>query len=507
MKFWVLPASGSKPRTRGSYSESAWSREIPVLKIVPQLDTWPELIEWTQTPLGRIGSATAFSCLLLLNGVPLFLELGTIAGILSFLPAYRRPLVSAAALYWLIVHHTWVRIDLVRRVASVEGLDIGKLLTVFTWLTLVAILCGFGIYLTIIRRWPNSLIGRRPVLVMIASFLGLIALAETLPFHGPAKLGIWLVLALTSPYLWFFAYAASDYKSKTHDPYHRQFGTFFPFWIGLNSTSTPFGKGAAYLRKVEARTGRELAVVQLKAIKLLIWLLILNLVRTRFISWAHGDGPGSLAVPTIEAALEKVVEGERTPAHLAWASVLTHFGETILWMTTAGNVIVACCRMAGFKILRNTYKPLYANSIAEFWSRYYFYFKELLVEFFFYPVYLRYFKRYRRLRLAAATMSAATIGNMLFHFCRDIGFVFDLGLGTALAGFQVYAFYATILGLGVTVSQLRGKRTYASLFRRTRSVVGVVLFYMLIEVFDYEGRSHSLRTHFIFFSSLLPFTG
>ncbi len=92
----------------------------------------------------------------------------------------------------------------------------------------------------------------------------------------------------------------------------------------------------------------------------------------------------------------------------------------MLTLSIWGHIIIATCRMAGFKALRNTWSPLQSKTIAEFWNRYYYYFKELLVEFFFYPTFLRFFKTKPRLRMFMATMAAAGLGNMLYHFFRDI---------------------------------------------------------------------------------------
>ena len=36
--------------------------------------------------------------------------------------------------------------------------------------------------------------------------------------------------------------------------------------------------------------------------------------------------------------------------------------------------MIACVRMAGFRALRNTYRPLESRTVAEFWNRYAFYF-------------------------------------------------------------------------------------------------------------------------------------
>jgi hypothetical protein len=207
----------------------------------------------------------------------------------------------------------------------------------------------------------------------------------------------------------------------------------------------------------------------------------------------------------LEAALNRTAAGVPVALPMRWAAVLAQFVEGMLDMSIGGNLVVACVRMSGFSILRNTYKPLYSATIAEFWNRFYFYFKELLVEFFFFPTYVRYFKQHCRLRLAAATFAAATLGNLIYHFCRDIGYVFDMGLWRALAGFQVYAFYAAVLGVAIAISQLRGKRPpLGSLpfHRRVMSSSGVLGFYCLLGVFNFEGRSHSLHTHLAFFWSL-----
>ena len=497
------------------------------MRIVPQLDTYPKLIAFAETPAGKVGAVATFAVLLRLARMPFgsirtpVVEMAVIVGILSFLPKYRRPLVSAATLYWLVFHaEPMLKLDFVRWVASTYGFRTGPTLTGAVVVASVAVFCALGLYLRVVGRHPHNLFGRRPVLVLVGSYVCLLFAARVTP-HGLPRVTAWMLLAIVCNYLWFFAYAAADYTSKAPDPYYRQFGTFLPFWVGGRVSPTPIGKGAAFLRRVEARTAEDLAVTQLKAIKLLIWLAILNVVQTAFHSFVHGELPHRLAifwethripfphltVPTLDDALQQVATGKAVPAHLAWAILLSHFSLVVLRTTIGGNTIVACCRMAGFRILRNTFKPLYSANIAEFWNRYYFYFKEMLVDFFFLPVYIRYFKKYRRLRLAAATLAAATFGNMLYHFCRDIHYVFQLGLWGAIAGFRVYAVYSLALGVGIVISQLRGKKVeHASLpfYRRVIASVGVVGFFCLLDVFDYEGRTHTLHTHFAFFWNLFP---
>ncbi len=73
--------------------------------------------------------------------------------------------------------------------------------------------------------------------------------------------------------------------------------------------------------------------------------------------------------------------------------------------------------------------------MVEFWNRYYYYFKEIMVEFFFYPTFIGWFRKWPRLRLFAAVYMAAFVGNMYYHligkeeklaargFSRPLGFI------------------------------------------------------------------------------------
>jgi hypothetical protein len=126
---------------------------------------------------------------------------------------------------------------------------------------------------------------------------------------------------------------------------------------------------------------------------------------------------------------------------------------------------------------------------------------------FFYPTFTRYFKRHPRLRLAAATMAAACFGNLLYHFLRDLNYVLDLGLWPAVVGFRVYAVYAFILGAGIAISQLRRRPQVDDrhwLWARVFPVVGVVVFYSVLQVFDDSGRAHGIAEHGAFLLHLLP---
>ena len=104
---------------------------------------------------------------------------------------------------------------------------------------------------------------------------------------------------------------------------------------------------------------------------------------------------------------------------IGWAAIYCDLFRRVLSLCVSGHVIVGYLRLCGFNVFRNTYKPLLAETIVEFWNRYYYYFKELLVNFFFFPTFTRYFKRNPRLRMFAAVFAAAFVGNMYYHVIED----------------------------------------------------------------------------------------
>ncbi len=153
-----------------------------------------------------------------------------------------------------------------------------------------------------------------------------------------------------------------------------------------------------------------------------------------------------------------------------------------------GNTVVAGCRLAGFRLLRNSYRPLESRTLVDFWNRYYYYFKELVADFFFYPVYMRCFKKHPRVRILFATWVAVGLGIPLFHFIRDIDVVRQIGLWRAVTGYHVLMCYGTLLSIGIGISQIRkmnAPRVREGSFLRTRvlPITGVILFFCFVQVF------------------------
>jgi D-alanyl-lipoteichoic acid acyltransferase DltB (MBOAT superfamily) len=470
------------------------------LRLIPSLETSPLLVARCQRTEGRWLLLAVFTALLTLTGSQ-WIPIAAFLTVTTAFPCWRRGVVSAFGILIAVARPNWLDLPFLERVANQEGLTHLPLFLVRAVVVAVfVLLAGLA---ALAFRFPGRVVARRPVLAATVSFAALAAVVSIAPLTGWSRVAAWIGVLAISHMLWFFCYTLTDRNSG--DPVSLQAGLWRPAWMAGTGSGTPIAKGAAYLRKIEAKTAEELAVIQIKGLKLLLWALLLKAGQVCF----HYFTYTRLGIPEFEAALGRSAAGHPFAWYWNCLSVVAAFLASLLQMSVWGHQIVACARMAGFRALRNTYRPFASRTVAEFWNRFYFYFKELLVDMFFYPTYLRYFKRYPRLRMAAATMMAACAGNAIFHFFRDISSVAELGWWRAIAGFQTYLFYSFVLGAGICVSQLRAKRrndgSHSWWRRRAAPVLCVSGFYCLLHIFDDTNRTYGLREHFVFAGRLFGF--
>jgi hypothetical protein len=458
-------------------AESA-ARKSTQFRLIPRIETFPTVVSFAQTMLGKTVLLAAFGLGLCFFTADLLqvLSLVVLLASTTFVPEYRRFILAVCPIF----------IVLVQVVDS----------PLLVGLKLALIASGILLFWCA-RRWPASWFGRRPMMFLLSGFsllilLGCAAAPSTLNY----KL-IWSLVGVAASYVWFIGYALTDRNAKPSTDTSLEIATLRPLW---GSSNTPFPKGAAYLRRIEARDEQQLAIVQLKGLKLLAWAILLSIVSSLWYRFFHTF----LRVPTTTETLAMSVQRLPLAWSVRWESQILSFLESILSMSIFGHRIIACCRMAGFNALRNTYRPLSSATVAEFFNRFYFYFKELLVDFFFYPTFLRYWKGKRRLRLVFATFAAAFFGNAFFHFTRDWSIIRDLGLKQALENFQVYLFYCFILAAALSISQLRkrGPRPTGFVRGRVLPAFSVGMFYCLLDVFGSTERNYPLIEHLRFLASL-----
>jgi hypothetical protein len=486
----------------GGERKTSWIGTLSDFRLIPALERNEENVAFAATITGKL-------VLLLLFGGGLIIQnswrnaaiLLAILAAAAFLPNHRRRVLTIGSLLWLAANPYWFDWAVPQFVAGSNPSTAGWDFRALYGVSLVALLGLATAWISLARRHPALFFCRRPLVTLFLLYSALVMLASFTDLDR-VRAAAWIAIVVLGAYLWFLAYAISDQSSRDPDSPVSEIGTFHAFW---GSTATPLPKGAAYLRRIESKTSRDLAITQLKALKLLLWADILGFCNLGFGKIAHG----TLGIPVFEDAFDRCAAHAPYPGYLCWLVLLAAFAEKIFAISVWGHTAIACCRMAGFRALRNTYRPLSSRTIADFWNRYYFYFKELLVDFFFYPTFFRYFRRWNRLRLAVATFAAAAVGNMLFHFIRDIRYVAELGLRRAVLGFHVYVFYCCVLAAGIVVSQLRSsvRRARPPFLGGLPAQFGVLLFFCLLQVFDDDGRTHAITTHFAFLLHLFGVGG
>ena len=451
-------------------------------RLIPRIETYPAVVSFAQTIAGKavllvlFGAGLAYTIRTLKDWLVLTLCLALI----TFLPARRRLLVTISTLIFTFIVPWKAYQNPVYVFSLIAGvLALGALLFWFATL------------------WPRSWYGRRPIFFLLCGFAALIVVAAYTPRGTSFSRVLWDLTQILSAYIWFICYSLLDRNAPGRDPVALQLGTYRPFW---GSTHTPFPKGAAYLRRIEARDAQQFAVIQLKGLKLLAWAILITLFGDVFNKCVYVY----LHIPTFSQALNLSANRTPLPWYICWGSLFAGFFGGIISLSAFGHQVIAGCRMAGFNALRNTYRPFSSRTVAEFFNRYYFYFKELLVDVFFYPFFLKYFKKHHKLRLVGAIFAAACFGNAFYHFGRDLTFVQQLGLGGALAGYQVCIFYCILLAAAISVSQLRHRKPAPDGFIRGQLWPSflVVLFFCLLDVFGSTERNYPLVEHFRFLGHL-----
>lgn len=489
-----------------SHAQAAWV-DPRTWRLSP-IETYPAAVRFVQTIPGKLILFAAFAAFMKLHalegwvaGRAMWLILTVVAATVSVAGPYRHYALLAGAGVLLVGSPTWFDFDAVETALRHEYLfgviQIGTIRAA----TLVACVPLALALIALARNFRRHPLGRAPVLVQHVIYACLLGLASSGVLKEYVQVAAWSVLATFSAYFWYLAYALIDQRRKEPAPIVLHLATFNPFaW----PTLVPMGKGAANWRSLEATTPEELAITQLKAIKLLVWALLLSGLLSVF-RWSVYE---RLGVPELKIAFDRFLQGTYLPTPYSLVSVVASLPERLLVIAIMGHIIIAVARLAGFRLLRNTYRPLSARTIAEFWNRYVYYFKEILVHVYFYPTFLRCFKRHPRLRVAFATFMAAGVGNALFHFLMQTPTIAKYGLVEAVVRMQTYGFYCLLLSAGIIGSQLRTHRAAAGtgwLRHQFIPSLGVLAFFCFLSFFDGPQRHVGLARHFEFLARSLGF--
>lgn len=366
-----------------------------------------------------------------------------ILGLFVFFPKFKRYILIGASFYWIIQHsfQTYPYSILKKLAYSINQPN----------LMLICLIVAALVFLSMSVYFKKN--NYNVLILILASNFGLVYLSNIA--NQPA----WTAIAggvscVMATYLWYFILMLKDKEFSLW-----QLLALMPFWTW---TTLPFPKGWKYLRETEAHQAVDIAKVQLNALKLMLYALLLMLLQILFEAIIFGQKNAlnyfvkynfqPLIIP-LETALQFYGTKFQYSIGHNWLAAITKFLHVTLNLTIGSSVIIATIRLCGWRVKRNVYRCFEATSISDFFNRYYYYFKELLAEVFFYPTYFAFLKKYPTARLFFATFMSAGLGNLIFHFYGDLTIIYKLGYLKALKSYDVYALYCAVLSLAIFVSQ------------------------------------------------------
>ena len=400
--------------------------------------------------------------------------------------------------------------------ASMES---SKIFSVFVALLILLTLLYLLFLAAKHREKLPGVVSRHPQISLHAMFWSFFVLMWVAPSsEGPWKTVLLLVGMTISFFIWRCGYLLLLIRRGKIDQTTFRDHLFYllPAW---NGSHVPYGKGLDYLSQCEAHTAEAYARSVLAGVKLLIlsllWLAVLHMMNGMVYgdphSWFLSLFPEwSFKVPRLEKILAGVAPASQPTA---WVSLYLDLVRITLKVAHKGHLWIGLLRLAGFNVFRNTYRPLLAESIVDFWNRFQYYFKELLTEFFFFPTYLRYFRSNPHLRMFVAVFMAVFVGNMYFHFLiktDDLIAMDFANIWHLLSPRLVYCFFLTI---GIYASLLHqqkkrgtpnrpGASPWVAWLLKFQRIAVVWTFYSMIHIWNLSSKHIEFQGRSDFFLSL-----
>jgi len=217
-----------------------------------------------------------------------------------------------------------------------------------------------------------------------------------------------------------------------------------------------------------------------------------------------------LGIAVHQAETVKLVEHFVAGGEVGALSVLaTTFLDLARWLLLFGGIVhfkVGVWRICGYRIAPYFDKPWLSTNLVTFWSRFTFHYREFLVRAFYYPVFFRFFRKRRWLRVVAATMAAAGLGNLVWgHLTEEM-----LDGGLRFANFRMLQSwpYFLLLGAGISVTELYllHRKSTRRKWSPGPRLIGDVLaayctwqFYALIHIFNRPVPGSTVWDHFRLF--------
>ncbi len=229
---------------------------------------------------------------------------------------------------------------------------------------------------------------------------------------------------------------------------------FHPGAINNWNWGVTIGQGYAYVRNsFLCQDKNRLVLSGLKMMGIaLCYLLCWDWIRHFLVSFFESHGVAVHNAYTRDLVWYFVDGGAVTTRSVLATTFLDLCRWTMIW----GGVVhfkVGLWRLFGYRVDPYFNRPWLSTNLVTFWTRFTFHYREFLVRAFYFPVFFRFFRKHRNLRVITATMAAAGVGNLVWgHIPERIyyqGMEYE-NLSYVLGTWPYFLF----LGVGIGLTQI-----------------------------------------------------
>lgn len=365
-------------------------------------------------------------------------------------------------------------------------------LVVFRSAIVVFNLLFCGTWLVIIKRTPG--LSRHPFLTLVGIFIFLLVSSNFISKDSFLGYCYFVFLIIFTKSFWYLAYAAVDRMSSSSQSLLRDIMTLQPFWS--SGVQAPVPGSGQVLERFEAKSSNEIQICQIKGLKLLYWILFIKLLVSAFdyliLSNPNWIFKGLQPLPFQFESFKRMVNFGYSGWRLQEEAENISYGFLFVWLagiyvtfkillgiTIQYGVVVAMARMCGFHIFRHTYKPYRARSIADFFSRWMYYYAELIRKLFIMPLFLELrFIQIRALRIFLSFFLGVFLCGALYHLGWFVPSLAKYPLEIVLYKFSLNLPYFAVLALIISLSVVF--RFERILSRFGLGIIGQNILYMVI---------------------------
>lgn len=222
----------------------------------------------------------------------------------------------------------------------------------------------------------------------------------------------------------------------------------------FNLAYAPYlGQAHAYLQARHLREGKSALV--LSGVRLWCLALVYMVFAEQVVAWfiaAIGQVFDIKVYAFTSELVREFLEGERVSTPTVLLSTLVDQARIFLIYGGVTHFRVGAWRVMGYAVDTQYDRPWLATNLANLWGRFAFHFREFLVRVFYYPVFLKFFRKRALLRIFAATMVATVLGNWIWGHVppRTITRLTWEDLMVILSTWP----YFVLLGLGISLTQI-----------------------------------------------------